>query len=88
MLCERERKPARRMAFAMMFPNLTRPGDRVFRSGLIFGHVVEQIRLNKILDCSCGFAAGCEAGLRPAVDSESSDGLCPRFGLCPTVKWA
>src|SRR6476660_9063224 len=35
-----------------------------------------------------GFAAGCEAGLCPAVKSEFPSGLRPRFGLCPKVFWA
>ena len=30
-----------------------------------------------------GFAAGCEAGLCPAVQFKFANGLRPRFGLCP-----
>ena len=31
----------------------------------------------------CGYAAGCEAWLCPAVDTRFEKGLCPRFGLGP-----
>jgi len=33
----------------------------------------------------CGFAAGCEARLCLAAQPESSNGLCPWFGLCPKI---
>ena len=33
----------------------------------------------------CGFAAGCEAGLRPAVLLRIWFRLSPRFGLCPNL---
>jgi hypothetical protein len=35
--------------------------------------------------CGCGFAAGCEAGLRPAVEFYLSNGLRPWFGLAPNI---
>src|SRR5215203_2491509 len=34
-------------------------------------------------ELSCGYAAGCEAGLRPAGLEKKRLGLCPWFGLCP-----
>ena len=37
----------------------------------------------KLDSIRCGFAAGCEAGLCPAVDLTISVGLCPWSGLCP-----